>query len=256
MLSYARLTLEDPNAIKRLLQRRRLHDALHLLPGLNERFGGAILDIGGGDGYFAQMIAERVPRARVVCFEPAPLLRAQAAERFREMPDVELVSDLVAVEGQKFDAIYCLEVLEHLPRRTMRHLLSQVRAVSAADAHVVVGVPNEIYLAAAAKGLFRMARRMGALDTRPQHMLRALVGRPPRRRLRTTIGPGLPYYPHHLGFDHRALEKVLGAHFQVECRRGSPLAWLPLACNSEVYFVCRAKPSNWKSIEGLRRPAA
>src|SRR6185312_3386599 len=71
--SYAALTREDPNQLKRAVQGRRLADALRLAHGLTPRL---IVDYGGGDGALARSAAALWPRARVICFEPAPRLAA------------------------------------------------------------------------------------------------------------------------------------------------------------------------------------
>ncbi|MBX3413930.1 MAG: methyltransferase domain-containing protein [Pirellulales bacterium] len=255
-LNYARLTLEDPNPIKRLLQRRRLHDALRWLPGLDDRAASRILDCGGGDGCFAQWMAERAPAATIVCYEPAARLRTQAVARLADVPNVELVGDLADLPRRRFDTIYCLEVLEHLPRRTMHQVLGKFAELATPEATIVLGVPNELYLAAAAKGLFRLTRRWGAFDAQPREIVRAMIGRPTRRRLRTKIGPGLPYYPHHLGFDHRRLAHVLERHFDVVEMVGSPLPRLPLACNSEIYLICRPKRATFSRATSSRRRSA
>lgn len=240
-MSYARLTLQDPNALKRLLQRRRLRDALRALADVGADFDGQILDIGGGDGCFSRLLAERFPRARIVCYEPTPKLRSEAAENLKGTRNIELVGDLLAVSGTQFDAMYCLEVFEHLARRDLRRLLAQIADLLASSASFVVGVPNELHAMAAAKGMFRMFRRYGDFDARVAAVTRAALGIPHRRRLRTTIGPALPYYPHHLGFDHRMLARLLAEQFDVVRTFGSPLAALPLACNAELYFVCRKR---------------
>lgn len=248
-MGYAALTLQDPNALKRWLQRRRLQHALRAWPVASLGSGGPILDIGGGDGCFSRLLAARFPERRIVCYEPSPKLRAEAVENLGEIANVELVGDLNALSKERFDTVYCLEVFEHLARRHLRRLVRQIAALLGDDARLVVGVPNELYAVAAAKGLFRMVRRYGQFDARPSSVARAALGNPPRRRLRASIGPGLPYYPHHLGFDYRALARLLKEDFDIIDCFGSPLVGLPLACNAEVYFVCQ------KRIEAVRRAA-
>jgi len=176
-------------------------------------------------------------------------LRDEAAENLRGIANIELVGDLNALTNAKFDTVYCLEVFEHLARRNLRRLVRQISGLLGRDARLVVGVPNELYAVAAAKGLFRMVRRYGQFDAQPMSVARAALGSPPRRRLRASIGPGLPYYPHHLGFDYRALARVLSDDFDIVDCFGSPLSGLPLVCNAEVYFVCQ------KRIEAVSRAA-
>ncbi len=243
MSYYASITTDDTNPLKRLIQRRRLAHGLRVLKSLDGSFEGTILDVGAGTGLLCEQLAQRLPRAHIVCYEPVPSLCAEAVENLAKYPGVEVVGRLDAISIPRFDYVFCLEVLEHLPHRETTALLDTIEQRVTPHSTVTFGVPNEVFAAALAKGLFRFRRRRGSFDARWSHIWQAAIGRPPRQRPTAEIWPGLRYHYHHLGFDYRLLRRTLGRRFDVTETYGSPLTMFPTALNSEVYFVCRPRQS-------------
>jgi SAM-dependent methyltransferase len=245
--SYAELTTADANPLKRFVQRRRLADALRILGPLPTDARPTILDYGGADGQLSRLIAARLPRSRIVCYEPTPHLAAEAQRRLAGLENAAVLSAAAELEPQQFDYCFCLEVFEHLPEPVTQRTLDQFERLLAPGGTCVIGVPNEIHLAALLKGMFRMARRPGQFDTRLANILRTTIGRPPLDRPLGEIAPGLAYHFFHLGFDHRRLRRMLGERFSIQRTYGSPLPWAPLALNSEVYFVVRRNVAGSRS---------
>jgi PPOX class probable F420-dependent enzyme len=238
---YSDITVHDRNPVKSYLQRRRLRDALSVLDGLDQRFEGRFLDFGGGSGELTRIIAGRFPEAEVFCYEPAPDLLEEARRNLSGFDNVVLVPSLEKLEGERFRYVFCLEVFEHLPRRETARAIRAIRRLLTRGGTAVVGVPNELFLPALLKGLFRMTQRYGEFDARPANVLRAAVGRPPRRRPVREIAPGLPYHFHHTGFDHRALRRTLSETFEVERQFASPVGGELLGM--EIYLVLKKRMS-------------
>jgi SAM-dependent methyltransferase len=237
-LRYADLTVNDRNPVKRHLQRKRLAHGLAAVADLPASFGGRMLDFGCGDGELAKLLLMRFPNAGITCYEPAPAFRAQAADNLAGLEGVELTGDVTRLADHGFDIVFCLEVLEHLPERETGDLLDAVDRLLHPAGRFVVGVPNEIHLPALVRGMFRRLRGRRDFDTAPRNILAALLGRPPRPRPVSEIVPGSFYYRRHMGFDHRVLRRRLESRFVVTRSFGSPLPWLPLGMNFEVYLVC------------------
>ncbi len=234
MDSYARLTRNDPNPLKRWLQRRRLDDALRAAEPAEPL---CIVDYGGGDGALTAMAAERWPDAELICFEPAPQLAAEARALLAGVEQAEVLEATAEIADGCADLVFCTEVFEHLPEAQTQAALAEIARILMPGGRVVIGVPVEIGPPALLKGLFRMVRRPGAFDARPGPVLSAALGRPPGPRPQAEIAPGLPYFPHHAGFDHRALYGAIAARFGLEAVSGSPFSRLPLSLASEVYFT-------------------
>lgn len=221
--AYSEITLGDKSPFKRYLQRRRLQDAVSVAEDLDEDFSGKVLDFGGGSGELSRLVARRFPDAHVFCYEPMPDIFEEARRNLASLKNVTLVSDRKELRGTKFDLVYCLEVFEHLPLRQTAKTVRVIDRLLEEGGLFVVGVPNEVFLPALVKGLFRMTRRYGAHDARFGNVLRAVVGRPPAGRPVRRISHGLPYHFHHLGFDHRKLRTLLRETFDPVREFGSPV---------------------------------
>ena len=245
---YSDITIHAKNPIKRYVQRRRLRDALCVLDGLEERFSGKLLDFGGGNGELSRIIAERFPYAEVFCYEPALDLFEEARQNLRGVDNVVLVSSLEEVKGLRFRYVFCLEVFEHLPPRETARAIRAIKHLLANRGVAVVGVPNELFLSALLKGLFRMTQRYGEFDARPGNVYRAAVGKPPQRRPVKEVAPGFPYHFPHMGFDHRRLRLTLSDTFEVARQFGSPIGSELLS--SEIYLILK-KPA--RSLQSTAR---
>jgi SAM-dependent methyltransferase len=236
-MTYSEITTGDANPLKRWLQRRRLGDALrHALAQHDRDWPARALDFGGGNGALSLRLRAQRPSCQIACYEPAPSLRAEAAQLLAGTG----VLLLETIEPDDcYDLVLCCEVLEHLPPLEVHRALTDAHTVLAPSGRLVVGLPNELFGLALVKGLFRMARRRGEYDARFDTIAAAAIGRPrPDRPIQQL--DGLPFIYHHAGFDYRTARRQLEeAGFTVSAAIGSPFPALPLGWNAEVYFVCR-----------------
>lgn len=236
--TYAELTREDANPLKRMLQRRRLADALKAARGPAP---GVVVDYGGGDGALCRMAAAAWPAARLICFEPWERFAAEARSGLADLPQVTVVTNEAAIEDAVADLVFCTEVFEHLPDPEAERALAEIDRILAPGGRLVMGVPVELWAPALAKGAFRFARRPGEFDGNWRHVLSAAGGRAPRPRPAVGIGEGRAYHPHHAGFDHRPLVARMAARFEIERLAGSPFPALPLGLNNELYVTARKR---------------
>jgi len=236
--SYAALTREDPNPLKRAVQGRRLSDALRLAQDLSPR---VVVDYGGGDGALCRSAAGLWPDASFLCFEPAPQLAAEARDLLAGVAGAQVVETEAGLPAGSADLVFCTEVFEHLPTAETTRALDEIARILKPGGHAVIGVPVEIGPPALGKGLFRALRRPGDFDARPAVILQALCGRAPGPRPLAEISAGRAYYPHHAGFDHRPLARAIAARFELERRTGSPFRGLPAWLNSELYVRARRR---------------
>lgn len=236
-MGYAESTLKDPSAIKRLLQRRRLHDAHACVR--DGASPGVVVDFGAGNGEFGRRLAARFPEARIYCFEPCSWMLEEAERNLADTKGVTLVPSVDGLPRGACDLLFCNEVFEHFRPRETDAAIGQIKDLLAPDGVAVIGVPIEIHLPALLKGLFRMTRRFGDFDASCSNVLRATLGAPPRERPLHDMGPGLPFHIRHMGFDHRALRKRLERDFTIVRTRTSPLPPLGTFLNNEIYYVCR-----------------
>jgi SAM-dependent methyltransferase len=238
-MAYADITINDPNRVKRWVQRRRFRDAVNILRNAETRGTVDVLDFGGGDGELLRQCLLEYPSIRACLYEPTAALRREAEAKLAQHDRVRVVADLESLGDRRFDFVFCLEVFEHLPQPATHNAIDTIHRLLKPRGVAIIGVPHEVFLPALAKGVFRMIRRFGAFDARPLNVLNAALGRPPACRPTREIAPGFAYHHYHLGFDHRQLERELKNKFQIISRWFSPAKVLGPVLNSEVYYLLR-----------------
>lgn len=234
-MTYADITRKDANPIKRYLQRSRFRDALRLVGA--HRQPANVVDFGAADGEFCKILSARYADASVTCYEPASMLREEAAQNLGGIERVRIVPRTEDLKSDFYDLVFCMEVFEHLPDAEAEVALSEIARILSPDGTGIIGVPIEVHVPALIKGGFRMARRFGHYDATPKNVLLATLGYPPRPRPLSEIGAGLPYHYAHLGFDHREFRRLMCRYFELRVTAGSPLPLFGDFFNSEVYFV-------------------
>src|SRR5882672_4481830 len=224
-MSYAEITTLDPNPIKRWIQRRRLSSAADLYRP--NKSPSAICDYGAGNGELMKLLRPRFPAAQLVCYEP--YLLDQASDNLATVPNIVFTA---LPPQHEMDAVFCLEVFEHLPMRQTLEALAHIKAILKPNGILIIGVPVEVGLPAIYRGCFRMARRYGTHDATFRNIGLAAIGKPPQNR--PLADP--PYHPFHMGFDFRRFRGLLGEHFRIIRQATSPFdlgTWLM----PEVNFV-------------------
>lgn len=102
----------------------------------------SVLEAGCGDGFFSRVVAQAVGRLVAVDFDAEFIDDARANMSDRWPVDYR-VHDLLdgPVEGG-FDALYCLDVLEHVPVADEDRFLANLIAPLAVQGVAVIGVPS------------------------------------------------------------------------------------------------------------------
>ena len=128
--------------------------------------------------------------------------------------------------------------MEHLPKIHLHNALIEIKNLSQKTTKIIFSVPNEIFIVALLKGIFRIGRRYGEVDAKIRNIIQAFGGFPPKKRT-TVLFDGLPYIIRHIGFNHRSFKKILQDYFHLERMYGSPLKCLPIFMNFEIYYLCK-----------------
>ncbi len=226
MNAYARATFESPLALKRWTHAARFKTAIELL---DVQPGERLLDFGCGDGALLEMLAGK--GARLEGYDPHPLNRTMAEVRLSR----PIHAEIGTVCGT-FDAVACLEVLEHVPDELMDRTLAEIRSCLAPQGRCVISVPIEVGPVAMAKNLaramlgaahpgFRWRDALSAAAYQPQRVNRSRKGR---------------MIQSHIGFDHIALRRrIAAAGFKVAHERFTPIGAGGHLMNSQVFWVLR-----------------
>ncbi len=211
--------------------------------------GGRLLDYGCGDGTFLALTHGTFADAVGADLDAAQL--AECRRRFTGMAGVRFVEN-AALEAPghagAYDAVTCMEVLEHCVDAERRRVLDNLRRLAVPGGRVIISAPIEIGPALVGKQFFRaLAAWRGHGDYQfretytPRELLAATLARPHLARaeylVETPSGPSR--YCGHKGFDWRILEREIVERFAVEQRLFTPLGPLGALLNSQVWFVCR-----------------
>ena len=129
----------------------------HLRPGLR------VLDLGCGDGVFAELMLEHAPVALTLAdVADAALARARARPRLAggevAMLRVPFDGDLPCDDGA-FDLVWASEVIEHVADTA--RWLSEVRRVLTPGGELLLSTPNHARLRLALAGIERLSPPLG-----------------------------------------------------------------------------------------------
>jgi len=236
-MSYAEKTFKERNPVKRWLQQQRLVSAIKICRDPELPVPEAICDFGAGNGELCKLLAERYSAARIICYEPAPELLAEARQNLADVTRVELCQDIRGIAPGSLDAVFCLEVFEHLPPAETTQALQTIFDLLKPGGMVVIGVPVEIGVPALYKGIFRLSRRYGAYDANLKNVFLSFLGFPPKDRPVSEIAPGFRFHFQHTGFDYRRLKEALARYFQLHRVSTSPFSVVGPWLMPEIYFV-------------------
>jgi SAM-dependent methyltransferase len=218
---------------------------------ISRRFRGqTVLDYGCGDGTFlALLMGSRWAPSTAVGAELAPAVIADCQERLSSPPALSFLAldELALPRWQsRFDAIICMEVLEHVI--DWRPLFESWKQLLTPDGYVLVSVPVETGLPLLVK---QIARRIagwrglgdypGQHPYTPKELVQGLFAGENQHIVRPThpVGPGGENYDHK-GFNWRVLLKALSKQFEVEKVTSSPVRSLPPSLASQAWFLARS----------------
>jgi SAM-dependent methyltransferase len=242
---YARKQLLGNVGLMSWSHKRRFQIALELARQFQ---GKRILDYGCGDGTFLAMLMS----------EPSAPAEAVGAELYEE--DVnECANRLGRIAGLKFtmidrlpkqdqfDAIYCMEVLEHTVN--VPAVLHRMNDLLAPRGKLLISVPVETGLPLLLKQVARHVAAMRGMKDYPgsePYTLRefaASIFAGSRQHIVRPVYPGKNgvRFHDHKGFNWMALRKVIGDSFVIEKLLLSPVCWLPAHLASQVWFELRKK---------------
>jgi SAM-dependent methyltransferase len=247
---YAKKQILCPDWLISWSHASRFQLALRIARELNPR---SILDYGCGDGTFLAMAMNEMPECTLaIGTEIKDDLVQDCVSRLSH--DYRL--QFVRTEGldesesrQTFDAIFCMEVLEHVPDVTP--LLDRFDKLLAPGGALIISVPVETGLPVLVKQTFRRIAGWRGIGDYPgmapysySDLLKSVFAGPRQHIVRPLHRDDEDNAFHcHKGFNWMALRKILGERFVIEELRASPLSMLSPHLASQCWFVLRKPPT-------------
>ncbi|HLE45048.1 MAG TPA: class I SAM-dependent methyltransferase, partial [Methylomirabilota bacterium] len=121
-------------------QTRRYPDIAEVVARLRPR---RLLDVGCGSGYLAKLLKERVSGLVVHGVDISGVALERARAHVDQVWQVDLDKADLPLPGEQYDAVTCVEVLEHL--YDPDHALREIARVLLPLGRAVVTVPNLAY---------------------------------------------------------------------------------------------------------------
>ncbi|MBU6399511.1 MAG: class I SAM-dependent methyltransferase [Verrucomicrobia bacterium] len=226
--------------------RRRFQAGLELARGAA---GGRLLDYGCGDGTFLAMLMATSHRPAVaVGVEIDDRLVADCRQRLGSQAGLEFihVRELTAAShGGRYDAVFCMEVLEHVVE--VERMLELFHRLLAPGGRLHISVPVETGLPLIVKQAARRVAGWRGLGDYPGtspysagEMWRSLwpgsgqhIERPVHRH-----ADGSAFYDHK-GFNWRRLRRQVAERFELVATQASPVKWLTPGMASQVWLAAR-----------------
>jgi SAM-dependent methyltransferase len=217
---------------------------------LARRFSGKkILDYGCGDGTFLAMLmaTTEAPAAAVGCEIAVDLVR-DCEVRLGDQAGLKFVMiDQLEQFSNSFDAIICMEVLEHVI--DVEPVLLRFANLLAPGGTLLISVPVESGLPLIVKQVARRIAGWRGLGDYPgmspyilSELWKGVFAGHRQHILRPIHGSADGGWSHdHKGFNWKLLLSKLSGHFQLEQIIGSPLSLLPPSLGSQVWFVMKVR---------------
>jgi SAM-dependent methyltransferase len=219
---------------------------------LARKVGGArTLDYGCGDGTFLGLLMNGQPAPRLaVGAELTTAIVADCRERFKAQKGLHfvLVEDLERpAHHGAYDAIYCMEVLEHVIDPTA--MLDTFKRLLAPGGTLVVSVPIETGIPVVVKQIVRRIAGWRGVGHYPgttgytlPELLRSVFARSSQHITRPMItgDDGSTFYDHK-GFNWRVLRALVRAEFELVRESTSPVEWLGPQLGTQRWLIARKR---------------
>jgi 2-polyprenyl-3-methyl-5-hydroxy-6-metoxy-1,4-benzoquinol methylase len=243
----ARHQIGSPDPLTAWSHTRRFDAAVSLCRGFA---GKRILDYGCGDGTFlALTMMNGAAPAAAVGAERFGYTVDECRERFLSEPRISFV-EIASLDSpdhaRRYDAVFCMEVLEHV--FDWEPELARLSRLLSPGGTLVVSVPVEIGVPVIIKQIVRTVagwRHVGYYPgTTPyswRELAAAVFAGATQHVERPVLDVGDGPCHDHKGFNWRVLRERLTRQFEVTRVVASPFSWLGPGLATQVWLVCRLR---------------
>lgn len=242
---YAQKQIHSRDPLIAWSHRRRFETAVELA---RDFAGRRVLDYGCGDGTFLGLVmAQPFAPALAVGVETHSSTVDDCRRRYRAEPRLEFVLrselDRAAHQG-RYDAVFCMEVLEHVV--ALEPILQLFQALLAPEGTLIISVPVETGLPLIVKQAMRRIAGWRGLGHYPGtssysvgELIMSLIASRRQHLTRPVFDVGDGPFHDHKGFNWMVMRDSISRRFRFERCIGSPVCWLGPHLASQVWFTAR-----------------
>jgi SAM-dependent methyltransferase len=244
---YARKQIFSRDRLVAWSHRRRFDTAL----GLARPFAGKrVLDYGCGDGTFLALSMLRAYAPAVgVGAELTAHTVGDCRSRYRAEPRLRFVQVAELDEAPHagaYDAVFCMEVLEHVVDWDPE--LERLQRLLSPAGRLIISVPVETGLPLIVKQTVRRIAGWRGVGHYPGtspyswgELASSVFAGKAQHITRPVFEPVSGPIHDHKGFNWRVLQTSLDRRMQIEQVLASPFAWLGPRLGTQAWFVCRQR---------------
>lgn len=126
---------EDPKRVVFVLSRYKF--VAKMLEGKDR-----VAEVGCGDGFGGRIVASAVKHLTLSDFDPLFIESINSSKNHKWHSDTQVVDICQAPLQGKFDAVYCLDVFEHIVSDKEHHVIENLKGSTVADGVVIIGIPS------------------------------------------------------------------------------------------------------------------
>ena len=232
-MSYSKQITDNKSKIKKFSHLKRFKIAKMLVEDLNPN---SVLDYGTGNGFLLTFIAQSKQDIDLYGYERIVSMYDELVNHIKDSPfsNIHCINNLKEVEGQRFEVVTCLEVLEHFNENYQKEFLNHIKNITTVDSKIIISVPIETGLSSLFKNLIRYVVKQKHSNTSLSNVIKSIFG------LHVDRINDKPYINSHVGFNYKHLEKlILKEGFEITKKKFSPFHILGGIVNSQVFYILK-----------------
>lgn len=156
---------EDPKRLLFIFSRYKF--VAKMFSGLKK-----VLEIGCGDAFASRLVLQEVGSLCAIDFDPLFIKDIEERMEDRWKFDCRVHDILSAPTKEKFDAAYCLDVIEHIPKAKEKRFMANINRSLRGQGILIIGTPSlqsQVYASAASKN--------GHVNIKEHNALKKLISR-------------------------------------------------------------------------------
>ncbi|MBT7543112.1 MAG: class I SAM-dependent methyltransferase [Gammaproteobacteria bacterium] len=233
-MAYSNLTNFNKNFIKKFTHNTRFNVAQKILRNHTGDNISNVLDYGTGDGEFLKLLNKNfIDLKDISAYEPLVERYDEVSSNTFNYNNIFVYKDIKEIE-KKFDAIFCMEVFEHLNEKMSLEALSNISSLMKSNSILIVSVPIETGLGGFLKNLVRIVIRQTHSGTNLKNLFKIFFG------FKINRNTNVDFISSHIGFSHNDLLKLIKkVGFNIIKKTYSPFPFFGSLLNSQIFLVLK-----------------